>query len=117
MIKLKWLLAEALKKENVLAFYKAICADSNIKLLPLKFVSISKGIAMIVHDKKAGTMDYIGIDMNKASDVEMALLHEFTHQLLILKNNDCSHSATFRKMLNKVNDKYMYSKFTNILYA
>lgn len=103
-----------MKKSNIINYYQALCKDLNTTVYPIKFGSVAKGGACITHDKK-GKIFEIKLDLNRCADIEMAILHELAHQLLIEKNNNYTHNSTFKKMESKLIDKYVYSKFTNIL--
>ena len=104
-----------MNKENIKKYYNAICKDLKIEPVKINFKSLKGGVACIVHNNK-GLIYSIDIDINKCSDVEYAILHETAHQILILKNNNYRHNKTFKSTENKLIDKYMYSKFSEVLY-
>lgn len=101
-------------KETITNYYLAICKAEKIEPIKLNFKSVGRGGACIVHNKQ-GKLFSIDIDLKRCSDVEMAILHEVAHQKLILKNNNFTHNNTFKNTENKLVDKYVYTKFTNIL--
>lgn len=103
-----------MNKENIKAYYEAICKDLKIQPVPVKFCNVAKGGACIQHDTK-GKIFNIQIDLKRCSDIEYAVLHETAHQVLILKNNNFTHNSTFKKLEANLMDKYMYTKFTNVL--
>lgn len=101
-------------KENIKKYYEAICKDLKIEPIKLNFCYVARGGACITHDGK-GKLFSIDIDLNRCSDIERGILHEVSHQILILKNNNTTHNTTFKKLEAKLIDKYFYSKFSNIL--
>lgn len=103
-------------QSNIKNYYKELCKELKIKELPILFKSVARGGACIEHDGK-GRIFGISIDMKRCKDIERAILHETAHQILITKNNNCTHNATFRKLENKLIDNYFYSNFSVLLYA
>ena len=54
-------------------------------------------------------------------DPEYAVIHEITHQIKLETEKDAyigkrDQSAKFKKLENKLVEKYMYSKFSNLLW-
>ena len=104
-----------MEKGNIILFYNLICKDLKIDPVPIKFTNVSKGGASISHNGK-GLIYSINIDLKRCHDVEYGLYHEIAHQVCILKNNNFSHNSTFKKINVQLNEKYMYSKCSEMLY-
>lgn len=104
-----------MKAEKITQYYNAILKDLRLTNTPLVFRKVPRLGACIVHDTK-GKIYNIQIDVNKCPDVEYALLHEIAHKILIEKNNNYSHNKTFKNLERKLNEKYMYSKFSDLLW-
>lgn len=105
-----------MNKQNIINFYNALCKDLKIEPVKINFKKVGKGGACIVHNK-LGKIFSIDLDLNNCSDIEYALYHEISHQILILKNNNFSHNKTFKNLEARLNEKYMYSKFSKILWS
>jgi len=107
------------KKESVVNYYKAICKDLKIKPIQVKFGSVGHAGAATTYDTKSFIPEYITFDLSKVTDIERAILHEITHQILLLKQqnpfHNCNKSAGFKKVENKLIDKYFYSSQSSIL--
>lgn len=103
---------EATKVQN---YYSAICKDLKIEPVKLEFVKVKFAGACIAHNSK-GLIYSIQIDLKNCGDVERGILHETAHKILIRKNNNFSHNATFKNLEKKLIEKYFYSKFSNLLY-
>lgn len=120
MIRLTDILNEGLyKPANIKAYYEALCKSEGITPLPVKFGSVGKGGAALTFNPKTMKPLYISFDVAKMSDPEYAVIHELTHQIKLeteqnayLGKND--QSAKFRKLQNRLIEKYMYSKFSDI---
>lgn len=100
---------------RVRKYYSEICKKMRTPIYPIKFKYISKGCSNLIHDKK-GNISHLEIDLSKCHDIELAILHEIAHQILILKNNNYSHNAAFMRMQDMLVDKYMYSQTSKHLY-
>ena len=122
MIKLKDILTEGVRNPaNIKAYYEALCKDLKITPLPVKFNNIGKGGAAITFNSKTMKALYISFNVNRMHDVEYAVIHEITHQIKLETEKDAylgkrDQSAKFKKLENKLVEKYMYSKFSNILW-
>lgn len=114
-------LNEAITKENITNYYKRICKEEGIKPIPIKFKKAAKGGAYTSFNPKTKKPIYIGIDVNRVFDIEMAILHELTHQIMLEKYGDAfigkrDKNRKFTKVENYLVEKYMYSDFSEILY-
>jgi hypothetical protein len=122
VIKLKDILNEgAYNPANIKAYYEALCKNLKITPLPVKFNNIGKGGAAITFNSKTMKALYISFNVNRMHDVEYAVIHEITHQIKLETEKDAylgkrDQSAKFKKLENKLVEKYMYSKFSNILW-
>jgi hypothetical protein len=122
MIKLEDILNEgAYNPANIKAYYEALCKNLKITPLPVKFNNIGKGGAAITFNSKTMKALYISFNVNRMHDVEYAVIHEITHQIKLETEKDAylgkrDQSAKFKKLENKLIEKYMYSKFSNILW-
>jgi hypothetical protein len=122
VIKLKDILNEGSKTPaNIKAYYEALCKNEKITPLPVKFNNIGKGGAAITFNSKTMKALYISFNVNRMMDPEYAVIHELTHQIKLETEKDAylgkkDQSAKFKKLENKLVEKYMYSKFSNILY-
>ena len=122
MIKLNDILNEgAYNPANIKAYYESLCKDLKITPLPVKFNNIGKGGAAITFNSKTMKALYISFNVNRMHDVEYAVIHEITHQIKLETEKDAylgkrDQSAKFKKLENKLVEKYMYSKFSNILW-
>jgi hypothetical protein len=122
MIKLNDILNEgAYNPANIKAYYEALCKNLKITPLPVKFNNIGKGGAAITFNSKTMKALYISFNVNRMHDVEYAVIHEITHQIKLETEKDAylgkrDQSAKFKKLENKLIEKYMYSKFSNILW-
>jgi len=122
MIKLKDILNEGVRNPaNIKAYYEALCKDLKITPLPVKFNNIGKGGAAITFNSKTMKALYISFNVNRMEDPEYAVIHEITHQIKLETEKDAyigkrDQSAKFKKLENKLVEKYMYSKFSNLLW-
>jgi hypothetical protein len=122
MIKLNDILTEGVRNPaSIKAYYEALCKDLKITPLPVKFNNIGKGGAAITFNPKTMKALYISFNVNRMEDPEYAVIHEITHQIKLETENDAyigkrDQSAKFKKLENKLVEKYMYSKFSNILW-
>jgi hypothetical protein len=107
------------KKESVVNYYKAICKDLNIKPITIKFGSVGRAGAATTFDTKTFIPEYITFDLSKVTDIERAILHEITHQILLVKQqnpfHNCNKSVGFKKVENKLIDRYFYSSQSAVL--
>jgi hypothetical protein len=122
MIKLKDILNEGSKNPaNIKAYYEALCKNEKVTPLPVKFGNVGQGGAALTFNPKTMKALYISFNLNRMMDPEYAVIHELTHQIKLETEKDAylgkkDQSAKFKKLENKLVEKYMYSKFSNILY-
>ena len=122
MIKLKDILNEGSNNPaNIKAYYEALCKSEKITPLPVKFNNIGKGGAALTYNPKTMKALYISFNVNRMQDPEYAVIHELTHQIKLETEKDAylgkkDQSAKFKKLENKLVEKYMYSKFSNLLW-
>jgi hypothetical protein len=103
------------------AYYEAICKDLKITPLPVKFGNVGKGGAALTYNVKTMKPLYISFNVNSMQDPEYAILHEITHQIKLETEQDAymgkrDQTAQFKKLENKLVEKYMYSRFSKILW-
>jgi len=122
MIKLKNILSEGDRNPvNIKAYYEALCKNEKITPLPVKFGYVGKGGAAITFNSKTMKALYISFNVKTMVDVEYAIIHELTHQIKLETEKDGyvgkrDQSVKFKKLENKLVEKYFYSKFSSILY-
>jgi hypothetical protein len=122
VIKLKDILNEGSNNPaNIKAYYEALCKSEKVTPLPVKFNNIGKGGAALTYNPKTMKALYISFNVNRMQDVEYAVIHELTHQIKLETEKDAylgkkDQSAKFKKLENKLVEKYMYSKFSNLLW-
>ncbi len=122
MINLKDILNEgSFNPANIKAYYEALCKSEKITPLPVKFGYVGKGGAALTFNPKTMKALYISFNVNRMQDPEYAVIHELTHQIKLETEKDAylgkkDQSAKFKKLENKLVEKYMYSKFSNILW-
>ena len=122
MIKLKDILNEGDRTPaNIKAYYEALCKNEKVTPLPVKFGNVGKGGAALTFNPKTMKALYISFNTNRMMDPEYAVIHELTHQIKLETEKDAylgkrDQSVKFKKLENKLVEKYMYSKFSNILY-
>jgi hypothetical protein len=122
MIKLTHILNEiASNPVNIKAYYEALCKNEKVTPLPVKFGNVGKGGAALTFNVNTMKPLYISFDVSKMKDPEYAIIHELTHQIKLETEQDAytgskDQSPKFKKLENKLVEKYMYSKFSNILY-
>lgn len=106
------------KTEKIKEYYKRVCDDLGLSFLSIKFERVGKGGAAVTFNTKTNKALYISFDLTKLMDIEYAILHELAHQILLEKCGDpaLKHNAKFRKIENDLMEKYMYSKFSEVLY-
>ena len=101
-----------IKRENIIKYYTELCRKERVDPLPIKFGSVGKGGAALTYDSKTKKPLYITFNLNTMKDPEVAILHEFTHQ----KSGIYGHGNNFQREFNKINDKYLYSKLSDLLH-
>jgi len=106
---------------NITAYYQAICKEEGIDPLPLRFGSVKFGGAATSYNTKTNKPLYISFDVNKMMDPEIAIIHELTHQIKLETEGNPylgkkDKSASFKKLENKLIDKYVYSEYSKLLY-
>ena len=122
MIQLINILNEGSKNPaNVKAYYEALCKNEKVTPLPVRFGNVGQGGAALTFNPKTMKALYISFNTNKMTDTEYAVIHELTHQIKLETEQDAylgkkDQSAKFKKLENKLVEKYMYSKFSKILY-
>jgi len=122
VIKLKDILNEGDRTPaNIKAYYEALCKNEKVTPLPVKFGNVGKGGAALTFNPKTMKALYISFNTNRMMDPEYAVIHELTHQIKLETEKDAylgkrDQSVKFKKLENKLVEKYMYSKFSNILY-
>lgn len=104
-----------MNKDKIVKYYQALCKELNINPVPIVFTRVARGGACIQHDTK-GKIFNIQFDLSRCKDIEYAMYHELAHQILIVKNNNFTHNRTFKNLECKLNETYMYSKLSAILY-
>jgi|694.fasta_scaffold02359_15 hypothetical protein len=114
-------LNEAIKPQNIVNYYKGVCKAVGISPIPIKFGSVGRlGAATTYHTKTFEPL-YITFDLGKVRDIETAVLHEITHQILLIKeknpyNNCAKRPAKFAKIENSLIEKFTYSPLSKLLY-
>ena len=121
---LRQMIAEAIKdltvQENIRAYYTVLCKSEAIKPLPIKFGKVGGAGAATTYNKITMKGLYITFDVNRLHDPETAIIHELTHQIKLETEGDAyvgnrDKLAKFRKLENKLIDKYLYSNYTKLL--
>jgi uncharacterized protein YqgQ len=107
--------------KSIKAYYEALCKDLKITPLPVKFGNVGKGGAAITFNPKTMKALYISFNVNRMEDPEYAIIHEITHQIKLETEQDAyigkrDQSVKFKKLENKLVEKYMYSKFSKLLW-
>jgi tRNA nucleotidyltransferase/poly(A) polymerase/mannose-6-phosphate isomerase-like protein (cupin superfamily)/GNAT superfamily N-acetyltransferase len=107
--------------KRITAYYEALCKSEGIKPLPVKFEAVGKGGAATTYNSKTMKPLYISFNVNRLSDPEFAIIHELTHQIKLETEGDAyvgkrDQLAKFKKLENKLIDKYVYSKYSKLLY-
>jgi hypothetical protein len=122
MIKLEDILNEGDRNPaNIKAYYEALCKNEKITPLPVRFGYVGKGGAAITFNSKTMKALYISFNVKTMVDVEYAIIHELTHQIKLETEKDAylgkrDQSVKFKKLENKLVEKYFYSRFSKILY-
>lgn len=122
MIKLKDILNEGSKNPaNIKAYYEALCKNEKVTPLPVKFGNVGQGGAALTFNPKTMKPLYISFNVNRMTDPEQAVIHELTHQIKLETEKDAyigkrDQTAKFKKLENRLFEKYAYSKFSNILW-
>ena len=122
MIRLGKILNEGVyNPANIKAYYEALCKNEKVTPLPLRFSRVAKGGAALTFNPKTMKPLYISFDVNRMSDPEQAVIHELTHQIKLETEKDAyigkrDQTAKFKKLENRLFEKYAYSKFSNILW-
>lgn len=122
MIKLKDILNEGVfNPANIKSYYEALCKNEKVTPLPVKFGNVGKGGAALTFNPKTMKPLYISFNVNRMTDPEQAVIHELTHQIKLETEKDAyigkrDQTAKFKKLENRLFEKYAYSKFSNILW-
>lgn len=114
-------LNEGITAKGVEAYYKAVAKAEGVKPLPVKFGRVGYGGAAITFGTKTMKPLYISFDMNRMQDPEYAVLHELTHQIKLETEKDAyvgkrDQLAKFKKVENRLVEKYMYSKYSELIW-
>ena len=114
-------LNEAISKESIINYYNEICKAEGYKPLPVKFGSVKYGGANVTFNPTTFKPLYITFDLGRMKDPEYAVLHEFTHQIMLERFKDPfigkrDQSAKFKKVENRLLEKYLYSDYSNLLF-
>jgi len=109
-------------RKRVEKYYHAICKAEKISPIPLRFESVRFGGACTTYNAKTMEPLYISFDLNRVNDIETAIIHEITHQYFLLKDKNPfpgkkDQSAKFKKVENRLVEKYLYTEFSKILWA
>jgi len=107
--------------KRIKAYYEALCKSEGFKPLPVKFGKVKRGGAVTVYNSKTMKPLYISFDVNRLSDPEFAIIHELTHQIKLETEGDAyvgkrDRLAKFKKLENRLIDKYVYSEYSKLLY-
>lgn len=107
--------------KRIKAYYEALCKSEGFKPLPVKFGKVKYGGAVTVYNSKTMKPLYISFDVNRLSDPEFAIIHELTHQIKLETEGDAyvgkrDKLAKFKKLENRLIDKYFYSEYSKLLY-
>ena len=122
MMKLKNILNEGVfNPANIKAYYEALCKNEKVTPLPVRFNNVGKGGAALTFNPKTMKPLYISFNVNRMTDPEQAVIHELTHQIKLETEKDAyigkrDQTAKFKKLENRLFEKYAYSKFSNILW-
>lgn len=106
---------------NIRKYYEALCKAEGVTPLPVKFETVGKGGASLTYNPKTMKPLYISFDVKRLSDPEFAIIHELTHQIKLETESDAyvgkrDQSAKFKKLENRLIDKYVYSNYSKLLY-
>ena len=107
--------------KRVEKYYHALCKNEGMEPLPIKFCRVAKGGACLVYNPKTMQPISIQIDLKRVHDVEYAIIHELTHQIKILSEKDPylgkrDQLTNFKKVENRLVEKYVYSNFSELLW-
>jgi len=121
MNKLKDINEGVFNPANIKAYYEALCKNEKVTPLPVKFGNVGKGGAALTFNPKTMKPLYISFNVNRMTDPEQAVIHELTHQIKLETEKDAyigkrDQTAKFKKLENRLFEKYAYSKFSNILW-
>ena len=121
MNKLKDINEGVFNPANIKAYYEALCKNEKVTPLPVKFGNVGKGGAALTFNPKTMKPLYISFNVNRMMDPEYAVIHELTHQIKLETEKDAyigkrDQTAKFKKLENRLFEKYAYSKFSNILW-
>ena len=121
MNKLKDINEGVFNPANIKAYYEALCKNEKVTPLPVKFGNVGKGGAALTFNPKTMKPLYISFNVNRMTDPEQAVIHELTHQIKLETEKDGyvgkrDQTAKFKKLENRLSEKYMYSKFSNLLW-
>jgi len=122
IIKLIDILNEGSKNPaNIKAYYEALCKNEKVNPLPVKFSNVGQGGAALSYNAKTMKPLYISFNTDRMKDPEYAIIHELTHQIKLETEQNAylgrkDQSPTFKKLENNLIEKYVYSKFSSILY-
>lgn len=109
-------------RQRVQKYYSAICKAEKLPTIPLRFERVGFGGACTTYNAKTMEPLYISFDLRRVDDIETAILHEITHQIFLLKDKNAfpgkkDQSAKFKKVENRLVEKYLYTEFSKILWV
>ena len=115
------LLTETITPRGIEAYYKAVAKAEKVNPLAVKFGKVGRGGAALTYNSKTMKPMYITFDVNQMHDPEYAVLHELTHQIKLETEKDAYQGkrdqlAKFKKLENKLVEKYMYSKYSELIW-
>jgi len=112
---------EAVTSVGIKNYYSEICKAEGIEEIPLKFGKVAHGGAATTYNPATMKPLYISFDLSRMVDPEHAVLHEITHQIKLIQEQDPyigkkDQSAKFRKLENSLIDRYLYSNYSKLIW-
>lgn len=102
-------------KEQMLEFHQAVCKEIGQEPAKVIFTPLHKGIACVTYNKSI--VRDIRVDLDKVDDPEATILHELAHVILIRQRGMGTHTASFRKVFNKLCQEFMYSDLSFSIFS
>lgn len=99
-------------KENVETYFKTVCEKEKVQPVKIKFKKVSKGGACVEYLTETKEILNVQFDLDRIYDIELAILHEISHLIMLNKHKNPNHDAKFNKTLNKLIEKYTYSELS-----
>ena len=98
------------KQVSIRSYYAEICKREGLTPLPIRFETVGHGGACVSYIVGLNKPIAICFDLKRCLDLEVGLLHEVAHQILLTTKGDPAqrHNAAFRKIEARLVDKYMY---------